>query len=101
MGGHTDPSSGILSERGVGVGPPSHVSSKGGVVGGRKAFEGPLARNVRGRLHLMLQAREGLWLCQGIWTCHCVESQTSCLSVKLGSDVLWAYLAPSHFCLPQ
>jgi len=47
VGGHTDPSSGILSEGGVGVGPLScvcnSVSSKGGVVGGRKAFEGPFA----------------------------------------------------------
>jgi len=119
VGGHTDPSSGILNKGGVCVGLPSRVSSKSGVVGGRKAFEGPLTQNTREGgwcwanrpLHLMLQVREGLWLCQRTWgmrgdrdsTCYCIESRTSCqcLSVKLDGDVLWAYLATSHSCLPQ
>jgi len=52
VGGRTDPSSGISSKGGVGVGPLSCVLSKGGVVGGRKAFKGPLARNTRGRVVL-------------------------------------------------
>ncbi len=61
---------------------PSHASSEGGIVvvsedmgdGRGQEFDMPL--------------------CQ-------ILVETSCLSVKIGGDFLWAYLVPSHSCLLQ